>query len=76
MCQISDMFQGGNRSPEPEPACSKRQNVSCPMQFEAMRTLSHCVSELNQKNIKVRLEALTAHLLLTLTFLIKGNTPY
>ena len=46
------------------------------MQFEAMRTLSHCVSELNQKNIKVRLEALTAHLLLTLTFLIKGNTPY
>ena len=44
------------------------------MQFEAMRTLSHCVSELNQKNVKVRLSALIARLLLSLTFLSAGNT--
>ena len=74
MCQIFDLFQGGNRSPKSEPACSKRQNVSYPMQFEGMRTLSHCVSELDQKNIKVRLKSLFARLLLVLTFLTKGST--
>ena len=44
------------------------------MQFEAMRTLSHCVSALDQKNVKVRLTALIPRVLLILTFLTKGNT--